>query len=79
MAQKAGNALAVGIAFPLLQLAGFQMHGANGWQQKAMLLILYCGLPSLLKLACALILRGFPLDEAAQTRLRAEIGARATA
>jgi GPH family glycoside/pentoside/hexuronide:cation symporter len=44
-----------------------------------MLLVLYCGLPSLLKLACALILRGFPLDEAAQTRLRAEIGARAAA
>jgi GPH family glycoside/pentoside/hexuronide:cation symporter len=79
MAQKAGNALAVGIAFPLLQLAGFHMHGGNGWQQKAMLLVLYCGLPSLLKLACALILRGFPLDEAAQTRLRAEIGARAAA
>ncbi len=76
MAQKAGNALAVGIAFPLLGLAGFTTHGANGPWQKAALLLLYCGLPSLLKLICALMLRGFPLDEPAQQKMRAEIAAR---
>ncbi len=77
MAQKAGNALAVGIAFPLLQLAGFTTHGHNGPLQKAALLVMYCGVPSLLKLSCAVILRGFPLDERTQSRLRAEITARA--
>jgi Na+/melibiose symporter-like transporter len=79
MAQKAGNALAVGIAFPLLGLAGFTTHGANGPLQKAVLLVMYCGLPSLLKLICALLLRGFPLDEPAQKAMRAEIAARAEA
>jgi Na+/melibiose symporter-like transporter len=75
MAQKAGNALAVGIAFPLLALAGFSTHHANSGFAIAVLVFLYCGLPSLLKLVCALLLRGFPLDEAAQIRLRAEIAA----
>jgi Na+/melibiose symporter-like transporter len=79
MAQKAGNALAVGIAFPLLQLAGFSTHGGNGPFQKTVLLVMYCGVPSLLKFICALLLRGFPLGEAEQTRLRAEIAARAAA
>jgi Na+/melibiose symporter-like transporter len=79
MAQKAGNALAVGIAFPLLQLAGFSTHHGNGPFQIAALLFMYCGMPSALKLACAVLLRGFPLDEAAQHRLRAEIAERATA
>ncbi|OYV53235.1 MAG: MFS transporter [Acidocella sp. 35-58-6] len=78
MAQKAGNALAVGIAFPLLQLVGFTTHAANGPFQKAALLIMYCGVPSALKLICALILRGFPLGEPEQHRLRAEISLRQT-
>jgi Na+/melibiose symporter-like transporter len=77
MAQKAGNFLAVGIAFPLLQLAGFSTHGSNGGFQIAALLVMYCIVPSLLKLVCALLLRGFPLGEAEQARLRAEIAARA--
>ncbi len=72
MAQKAGNALALG-AFPLLQLAGFSARHGNGPGAIAALLFLYCGLPSILKLLCALLLRGFPLDEAAQRRVREEI------
>lgn len=79
MAQKAGNALAVGIAYPLLQLAGFSTHHANSHVAIAALLVMYCGVPSLLKLVCALLLRGFPLDAAAQARLRAEIALAATA
>jgi Na+/melibiose symporter-like transporter len=77
MAQKAGNALAVGIAYPLLQLAGFHVNGDNGLLQKSVLLALYCGLPSALKLACAAILWGFQLDRAMQVKLRQEIAARA--
>jgi Na+/melibiose symporter-like transporter len=79
MAQKAGNALAVGIAYPLLQIAGFSTHHGNGPFQIAALLVMYCGMPSLLKLICALLLRGFPLDEAAQRQLRSEISVRAAA
>ncbi len=79
MAQKAGNFLAVGIALPLLQLAGFSTKGGNGGFQIAALLVMYCIVPSLLKLLCALLLRGFPLGEAEQTRLRAEIAALAAA
>jgi GPH family glycoside/pentoside/hexuronide:cation symporter len=79
MAQKAGNALAVGLAFPLLQLFGFSTHGGNGPLQIGILVVMYCGVPSLLKLFCAVLLRGFPLDEAAQRRLRAEIAGRAPA
>jgi Na+/melibiose symporter-like transporter len=73
MAQKAGNALSVGVAYPLLQLAGFSTHHANGGFAIGTLVFMYCGLPSILKLFCALLLRGFPLDEAAQHQLRAEI------
>jgi Na+/melibiose symporter-like transporter len=75
MAQKAGNALSVGIAFPLLQLAGFNANGSNGFFQKAVLLTLYCLVPSALKLGCSLLLRGFPIDRAAQAELRQGIAA----
>lgn len=73
MAQKAGNFLAVGIAYPVLQFVGFTAHGPNGPFQIAALLIMYCGLPSVLKLVCALILRGFPLGEREQNHLREQI------
>ncbi len=72
MAQKAGQAASV-IVFPLLQLAGFSTHGNNSGFAIGALVFMYCGVPSLLKLACALMLRGFPLDEAAQVELRREI------
>lgn len=77
MAQKAGNALAPGLAFPLLGLAGFSTRGGNGTMQDAALLVLYCGIPATLKLAAALIMRRFPIDRAAQQDLRAAIAARA--
>jgi glycoside/pentoside/hexuronide:cation symporter, GPH family len=77
MVQKAGNALSVGIALPLLQHAGFSTHHANSALAITALVFLYCGVPSLLKLLCAVLLRGFPLDETAQYEIRAQI-ARAT-
>jgi GPH family glycoside/pentoside/hexuronide:cation symporter len=79
MAQKAGNFLAVGIAFPLLQFAGFSARGHNGGFQIGVLVVMYCIVPSLLKLVCAVLLKGFPLGEAEQGRLRAEIAARTAA
>ncbi|WP_249676786.1 MFS transporter [Acidocella sp. C78] len=77
MAQKAGNALAPGIAFPLLGLAGFSTHGQNGSMQVMFLLVLYCGVPAALKIAAAAIMRRFPIDRAAQEELRAAIAVRA--
>ncbi len=77
MAQKAGNALAAGIAFPLLDLAGFRAEGPNGRVPLAALIALYCLLPIALKLGAVKLMWSFPLDEAEQRRIRAAITAAA--
>lgn len=77
LAQKAALALAVGIAFPVLALAGFDP--ANGLRTEtglAMLAFLYAGLPVALKLAATALVWQFPIDGAEQARLRATIEAR---
>jgi hypothetical protein len=51
-------ALAVGIAFPLLDLAGFDAGGANGSGPLLALALLYGGLPVVLKLMAVPLLRG---------------------
>ena len=74
MATKLALALAVGIAFPLLGLAGYDPALDNqpesalqamGW--------LYAGLPVLLKLPCIAIAWHFPLDAKAQSLLQQKI------
>ncbi|MGI8738354.1 MAG: MFS transporter [Gammaproteobacteria bacterium] len=70
MATKLALALAVGIAFPLLDLAGFTPGGDNPPATLWMLTLLYGGLPVLFKLAAVLMVWRFPLDEARQTLLR---------
>jgi len=74
MATKLALALAVGIAFPLLSLAGYDpildiqpdsALSALGW--------LYAGLPVLLKLPCIYIAWHFPLDAKAQALLQRKI------
>lgn len=75
MAQKAGNALAPGLAFPLLGLVGFSARGGNGVWQDATLLGLYCVVPSALKLIAAAIMWRFPIDRAVQRELRVAIAA----
>jgi Na+/melibiose symporter-like transporter len=76
MAQKAGNALAVGIAFGLLDLAGFSTEGSNGRLQLLALAALYCAVPVLLKLIAVAMVWRFPIDAAEQRRIRAAIAAR---
>jgi Na+/melibiose symporter-like transporter len=76
MAQKGGNALAAGVAFPLLGLAGFNTEGANSGRAMATLVGLYCIVPILLKLIAVALVWGFPIDAAEQRRLRAAIAAR---
>lgn len=67
MAQKLALAVAVGIAFPILEWSGLEDGTSLGL---VMLVFLYAGLPVLLKLlACALIWR-HPLDRAQQADLR---------
>jgi GPH family glycoside/pentoside/hexuronide:cation symporter len=77
MAHKAGQALAVGIAFPLLAWAGFDAQGGDNTPQAlAALLALYCGAPIALKLAAVALMWNFPLGAAAQAEIRARIAAR---
>lgn len=77
LAQKAALAFAVGIAFPLLALAGFDP--AKGLRTEAgltMLAVLYAGLPVALKLMATALIWRFPVDGSEQARLRAAIEAR---
>ncbi len=74
MAQKAGQALAVGIAFPLLEWAGFRTVGENGAGALMALVGLYCVLPIVLKLAAVGMMWRFPLTAARQAEIRARLG-----
>lgn len=74
MAQKAGQALAVGIAFPLLEWAGFRTVGENGAGALMALVGLYCVLPIVLKLAAVGMMWKFPLTAARQAEIRAKLG-----
>ncbi|MDX1454806.1 MAG: MFS transporter [Gammaproteobacteria bacterium] len=74
MATKLSLALAVGVAFPLLELAGFDASAdSNDAQSLLALALLYGGLPVAFKLVAMLLLRNFPLDESRQAELRQRI------
>ncbi|GAB4362021.1 MAG: MFS transporter [Methylohalobius crimeensis] len=74
MATKLALALAVGIAFPLLGLAGYDPAlPTQPTSALTALGFLYAGLPVLLKLPCIYIAWRFPLDEHAQFDLQREI------
>lgn len=76
MAQKSGNALSAGIAFGLLDLAGFATEGQNGTAQITTLVVLYCLLPVVLKLGAIGLVWNFPIDAAEQSRIRTALAAR---
>ena len=74
VATKVPLALAVGIAFPLLALAGFEQDG--GPQSEAALLTLaalYSLGPVIIKLTAIWLLRDYPIDAAEQRRIREAI------
>ncbi|OOG24547.1 MFS transporter [Thioalkalivibrio denitrificans] len=73
MATKLALALAVGIAFPLLQLAGFDPGAENSGSALLWLALLYAGLPVLLKLAATALIWHFPIDASAHARLRSHL------
>lgn len=67
---KLALALAIGVAFPLLDLAGFVPGSGSA---PLALPLLYAGVPVVLKLCAALVILRFPLDQARQAALRQRI------
>jgi glycoside/pentoside/hexuronide:cation symporter, GPH family len=73
MATKLALALAVGIAFPLLDIAGFVPGHDNTEVALLALALLYAGVPILFKLAATALMWNFPLDAARQEALRMKL------
>ena len=63
-------ALAVGFAFPLLDLAGFQANGHNSGQTLMALAALYGLLPVALKFTVLWIMRSYPITQQAHEEIR---------
>ncbi|MFK8082149.1 MAG: MFS transporter [Granulosicoccus sp.] len=72
-ASKLSYALAVGIAFPLLDLAGFSATEENSTSSLMWLAVLY-GAPCILfKLAAIWTMRGYPITEAVHADIRKQL------
>jgi Na+/melibiose symporter-like transporter len=75
---KLALALGVGIAFPVLDWAGF--NAAGGAQSEfalGTLTLLYAGIPIVMKLGAIALMWNFPVGRAEQAHLRAKIEAAA--
>ncbi|NND92078.1 MAG: MFS transporter [Granulosicoccus sp.] len=72
-ATKLSYALAVGIAFPLLELAGFSATATNSATSLWWLALLYGGPAILFKLAAIAGMRGYPINEAVHLRMCEEL------
>ena len=70
MATKLSLALAIGIAFPVLDLIGYQAGGENTPTALLGLAMLYGLLPVLIKLAATALVWRFPIDAKEQARRR---------
>jgi Na+/melibiose symporter-like transporter len=78
ISMKAGMALAVGVALPLVGAFGFDPAAARNAPEALHVLVLVFALgPALAHLVSAALLRGFPLDEAAHAEVRRELDRRA--
>ena len=76
---KLGFALAVGIAFPLLDLIGFRTDGSNTGAALAGLGIIYGLVPVLLKLIALWIMQGYPITRAVHDGIQRRLHARGIA
>ncbi len=65
----------MGLAFPLLDLIGFDATTSNSADDVLMLAILYGGPSILFKIAAVALMHNFPIDEAELRRLREELAA----
>lgn len=63
-------ALAVGLAFPLLDLAGFEASGQNSGEALIILAALYGLLPVVLKMTVLWIMHGYPITREAHDEIR---------
>jgi Na+/melibiose symporter-like transporter len=70
---KAATAAAVGIALPLVAWLGFDPHRANGPAALHGLLLVFALGPAIAHAVSALLIRGFPLDEARHGLIRDEL------
>jgi glycoside/pentoside/hexuronide:cation symporter, GPH family len=70
LATKLATALSVGIAFPILEAAGFRADGPNPDGALTALVVLYAMVPIACKLAAVALLWTYPIDAARQARLR---------
>ncbi|MGF1547326.1 MAG: MFS transporter [Thiotrichales bacterium] len=70
MVTKLALALAVGVTFPLLALAGFDPQGGNTGASLWFLALAYGLLPVVIKLSAVALMWRFPLDAATLDRLR---------
>lgn len=76
LTSKFGLGWSVGIAFPILALMGFDPKGVNAPVAIEHMRIFYVFLPMILASLSLSVMLGYPLDEARQQRLRAEIDRR---
>lgn len=72
-ASKLSYALAVGIAFPLLDLAGFSATAENSPSSLTWLAVLYGGPCILFKLAAIWTMRNYPITQAAHADIRRQL------
>jgi Na+/melibiose symporter-like transporter len=75
LSEKAGAAIAIGIALPLVAWLGFHAKGPNTTAALDGLLYVFALGPALAHTVAALLVARFPLDEAAHTRIRRELDA----
>lgn len=75
-ATKLSYALAIGIAFPLLEAGGFDAGVDNDAPALLWLAVLYGGPAILFKLAALWVMRRYPITEARHTEIRASLAAR---
>ena len=75
--EKAGMAVAIGIALPLVGWLGFNAKGANSPEALRNLALVFALGPALGHLIAAAIIRGFPLDEARHREIQRELERRA--
>jgi Na+/melibiose symporter-like transporter len=76
MATKLSLALAVGLAFPVLDLLGFQASGDNSHAALTGLAVLYGLVPVVIKLAVTALVWNFPISAASYDELRERLDTR---
>jgi len=75
-ATKLAFALAIGIAFPLLDAIGFDPNGGNTAAQITGLALLYGAAPIAFKLAALTVMRGYAITREAHEEIRRNLAAR---